>query len=170
MEGQHVASLPAATAYPFTAQSRRWASQEPPGLHRLLRCWSHLPDPRRSRQSALVLLANHQRSDDARGPRGDLGEGEGAVSEELGRLEGLGEAGRGSLTSLSPLAALPNWRRFFVNLLRGVAPFRRGRYRCWSSICGRRGGLGNYFFAAVLGDALAQSQEAKRCCVLSLKS
>ena len=27
MEGQHVASLPAATAYPFTAQSRRWADR-----------------------------------------------------------------------------------------------------------------------------------------------
>ena len=42
--------------------------QGPPGLLRLLRrveCWSHLSDPRRSRQSALVLVADRQRSDDA---------------------------------------------------------------------------------------------------------
>ena len=117
-----------------------------------------------------AAVADCKRSDDASRSRGDPRRGQGAVSEELGRLEGVGEAGRGSLTSLSPLAALPNWRRFFVNLLRGVAPFRRGRYRCWSSICGRRGGLGNYFFAAVLGDASAQSQEAKRCGALRLKS
>ena len=64
----------------------------------------------------------------ARGSGGDIGRGQGAVSEELGRVEGVGEVGGGSLTSLSPLAALPNWRRFFVNLLRGVTPFRRDRY------------------------------------------
>jgi hypothetical protein len=63
----------------------------PLGLHR--RLWrlggrSHLSGPRRSRQSALVLAANRQRSDDARGSRGDLGRGQGAVSEERGRLEG----------------------------------------------------------------------------------
>ena len=47
----------------------------PPGLHRLLwrvECWSHLRDPRRSRQSALVLVDDRQRSDDALGARGDL--------------------------------------------------------------------------------------------------
>ena len=38
-------------------------------------------------------------------------------------LEGVGEAGRGALPSLGPLAALPNRRRFFVNLLRGVRRF-----------------------------------------------
>ena len=51
----------------------------------------------------------------------------GAVSEELVRLEGVGQAGRGALASLSPLAALPNSRRFSVNLLRGVTPFWRDR-------------------------------------------
>jgi hypothetical protein len=51
----------------------------------------------------------------------------GAVSEELGRLEGVGQVGRVALTSLSPLAALPNNRRFSVNLLRGVTPFWRDR-------------------------------------------
>ena len=35
----------------------------------------------------------------------------GAVSEELARLEGLGQVGRVALASLSPLAALPNSRR-----------------------------------------------------------
>ena len=33
---------------------------------------AHLRDPRRSRQSALVLVADRQRSDDALGSRGDL--------------------------------------------------------------------------------------------------
>ena len=51
----------------------------------------------------------------------------GAVSEELGRLEGVGQVGRVALASLSPLAALPNNRRFSVNLLRGVTPFWRDR-------------------------------------------
>ena len=32
-----------------------------------------------------------------RGPRGDLGRGESAVSEELGRLEGVGEIGGSGL-------------------------------------------------------------------------
>ena len=64
-----------------------------------------------------------QRSDDARGSGGDTGRGEGAVSEELGRLEGVGQVGRVALASLSPLAALPNSRRFSVNLLRGGDAF-----------------------------------------------
>jgi len=49
------------------------------------------------RQSALVLVANSQRSYDALGPRGDLGRSQGAVSEELGRLEGVGGVGRGGV-------------------------------------------------------------------------
>jgi hypothetical protein len=80
--------------------------------------------------------------------------------KELGRLECVGEAGRGLLTSLGPLAAFSNRRRFFVNLLRGVMPFRRGRYQCWSNIyqcwsniCGRSGGLGNDFISRRFGDA-----------------
>jgi hypothetical protein len=93
-----------------------------------------------------------------------------AKAEVLGRVEGVGKAGGGPLTSLSPLAALPNSRRFFMHLLRGVTPFRRDRYRCWSSICGRHDGLGNDFIGGRFGDASAQSQEAKRCCVLRLKS
>ena len=50
---------------------------------------------RRSRQSALVLVDDRQRPDDALGSRGDLGGGEGAVSEKLGRLEGVGKVGGG---------------------------------------------------------------------------
>ena len=53
----------------------------PPGLHRLLwpmGCCSHLPDPRRSRQFTLVLVADRQRSDDTRGPRGAVGGSQGA--------------------------------------------------------------------------------------------
>jgi len=39
-----------------------------------------------------VVLANdRQRPDDALGPCGDFGRGEGAVSEELGRLIGVGD-------------------------------------------------------------------------------
>ena len=53
----------------------------------------HLPDPRRSRQSALVLVDDRQRSHDALGPRGDLGRSQSTVSEELGRLEGVDESG-----------------------------------------------------------------------------
>jgi hypothetical protein len=73
------------------------------------------------------------------------------------------------LPSLGPLAALPNRRRFFVNLLRGVTPFRRGRYRCRSNVCGRNVGLGNDLIGA-FGDTRTQSQEAKRGCALRLKS
>ena len=50
-----------------------------------------------SRQSALVLVDDRQRSDDALGSGGNFGRGQGAVSEELGRLEGVGEDGRGAL-------------------------------------------------------------------------
>jgi hypothetical protein len=89
--------------------------------------------------------------------------------EELGRLDGRERNWKRLLTSLSLLAGLPRWRRFFVNLLRGVAPLRRGRYlRGWSNICGRNGGLGNDVIGD-FGDTSAQSQEAKRC-VLRLKS
>ena len=38
-------------------------------------------------------VANRTRADDASGPRSDVGRGQGAVSKELGRLEGVGEAG-----------------------------------------------------------------------------
>ena len=136
--------------------------QGPPGLHGLH--WRmggrpHLSDPRRSRQSALVLVADRQRSDDARcrwrplkRPRRSF--------KELGRLECVGEAGRGLLTSLGPLAAFSNRRRFFVNLLRGVMPFRRGRYRCWSNICGRSGGLENDFISRRFGARPTSRDEA----------
>src|SRR6476660_9402521 len=45
---------------------------------------------------------------------------ESRASEVLGRVEGVGEAGGGALASLSPPAALPNSRRFFVILLCGA--------------------------------------------------
>ena len=45
---------------------------------------------------------------------------------------------QGVLTSLSPLAARTNTCRFFVNLLRGLPPFRRDRYCPRSVTC--RGG------------------------------
>ena len=51
-------------------------------------------ETRRSQQSAQVLVAKRQRSNDALGSGGDPRRGEGAVSEKLGRLEGVGEAGR----------------------------------------------------------------------------
>jgi len=38
---------------------------------------------------------------------------------------------RGVLTSRSPIAALPNRGRFFVDLLHGVTPFWRDRYGRW---------------------------------------
>jgi len=46
-----------------------------------------------ARKSALVLVDDRHRSDDALGSRGNPERGQGAVSEELGRLEGVGEAG-----------------------------------------------------------------------------
>jgi hypothetical protein len=98
-----------------------------------------------------------------------LEEAKAQFQEELGRLEGRERSWKRLLTSLSLLARLPHWRRFFENLLRGVAPLRRGRYhRGWSNICGRNGGLGNDVIGD-FGDTSAQSQEAKRC-VLRLKS
>jgi hypothetical protein len=66
-------------------------------VHRLYRRGgdrAHLSGPRRSRQSALFLVHERKRSDDALRQSGDLGGSQGAVSEELGRLEGMGEAGR----------------------------------------------------------------------------
>ena len=54
---------------------------------------------RRSRQSSLVLVDDRQPSDDALRPRRDSRRGQGALSEELGCLEGVGEAGRGALAS-----------------------------------------------------------------------
>ena len=70
--------------------------------------------PRRPRQSVLVLVADRQRPDDALGSRGDPGRGQGAISEELGRLEGVGEAeggriGEARLILPSPPAA--RWAR-----------------------------------------------------------
>ena len=97
-----------------------------------------------------------------------LGEAKGAVSEKLGGVEGVSEDGR-ALTSFSPLAALTNRRRLFVNLLRGMTRFRRDRYRCWSSICARQDGLGKDFIGGRFNEASTQSQEAKRC-FLRLKS
>ena len=38
-------------------------------------------------------VPDHQRPDDTIEPRGDLGTGQAAVSEELRRMKGLGEAG-----------------------------------------------------------------------------
>jgi len=58
---------------------------------------AHLSNSRRSREPALVLVADRQRSDDALGSRGDVRESQGAVSEKLGRLEGVGEAARGAV-------------------------------------------------------------------------
>jgi hypothetical protein len=40
---------------------------------------------------SLVLLVDRHRSDDALGSGGDAGRGQGAVSKELGRVEGVGE-------------------------------------------------------------------------------
>jgi hypothetical protein len=63
--------------------------------------------PARSRQYALVLVANAQRPDDTRRPRGDLGASKGAVSEELGRVEVVGEPGRANLASLARVLDQP---------------------------------------------------------------
>ena len=46
------------------------------------------------------LVDDRQRSDDTLGSRGDPGGSQGAISEKLGRLEGVGEAGRGAMTRL----------------------------------------------------------------------
>ena len=43
------------------------------------------------------LVNDRQRPDDALRPGGDPGGGKGAVSEELGRMEGVGEVGRDAL-------------------------------------------------------------------------
>jgi hypothetical protein len=40
-----------------------------------------------------AAVADRQRSDDALGSRGDPGGSQGAISEKLGRMEGVGEAG-----------------------------------------------------------------------------
>ena len=53
-----------------------------------------------SRQSSLVLVDDRQPSDDALRPRRDSRRGQGALSEELGCLEGVGENGGGTVTRL----------------------------------------------------------------------
>jgi hypothetical protein len=58
------------------------------GLRRLLR------DPRRSRQSALALVADSQRADDARSDRAaTLEQAKAQLRKSWDALEGLGEAG-----------------------------------------------------------------------------
>ena len=52
------------------------------------------------------LVDDRQRSDDTLGSRGDVSGGEGAVSEELGRTEGVGEVGRGAMTRLEQRGAV----------------------------------------------------------------
>jgi hypothetical protein len=63
--------------------------------------WPHLRDPRRSRRSALVLVDDRQRSDDTLGSRGDVRGSQGAISKELGRLEGMGKVGRDAVVASS---------------------------------------------------------------------
>ena len=52
------------------------------------------------------LVDDRQRSDDTLGSRGDPGGSQGAISEKLGRLEGVGEAGRGAMTRLEQRGAV----------------------------------------------------------------
>jgi hypothetical protein len=53
----------------------------------------------------LVLVHERQWSDDALRSRGNPGGSQGAISEELGRLEGVGEAGGDRVTALAYLGA-----------------------------------------------------------------
>ena len=53
-----------------------------------------------------VLVANRQRPDDALGSRGDPGRGQGAISEELGCVEGVGEAGGNRVRRLEQRGAV----------------------------------------------------------------
>ena len=55
---------------------------------------------RRSRQSSLVLVDDRQPPMTRSRPPRDSRRGQGALSEELGCLEGVGEAGRGTVTRL----------------------------------------------------------------------
>jgi hypothetical protein len=76
--------------------------QGPPPLYRLLRRLehrAHLRDARRSRQSALVLVASPL-------PSGHFGKGQGTVSEELGRCERRGRSWKETLAPRSSLACL----------------------------------------------------------------
>jgi hypothetical protein len=68
-----------------TAALRRGYPQGPLVLHRLRRMGdrAHLPDPRRSRSPALVLVDDRNRSHDALGPRGNPGGSQSAASEKL---------------------------------------------------------------------------------------
>jgi hypothetical protein len=61
----------------------------------------------------LRWFCDRQRPDDALGSRGDVRRGQGAVSKELGRLEGVGEAGRGSVSPFKKVLArvAPSVRR-----------------------------------------------------------
>jgi len=62
-------------------------------LQRRVGHWADLRYPRRPGASALVLVLCRSRSDDAFGSSSDLRGSEGAVSEELGSLEDVGEDG-----------------------------------------------------------------------------
>ena len=51
-------------------------------------------------RSALVLVDDRQRSDDALGPRGDVRGSQGTISKELGCVEGVGEPGGNAVGGL----------------------------------------------------------------------
>jgi hypothetical protein len=64
----------------------------------------YLLDPQRPRKNlGGSVRADRQRSDHA---RGDPGRGHGAISEELGRLEGVGEAGGDGVRRLEQRGAV----------------------------------------------------------------
>ena len=68
---------------------------------------------------------------------------------------------RGRSWKRSPNLAWPqDRRRFFVNFFFARDAVRRGRYRCWSNICGRSGGLENISSAAVPGQPQRRSAGA----------
>ena len=78
-----------------------WDRQGPPGLHAsTVTEWEgrpYLSDPWRvPYQSALVLVDDRQKSDDALGLLNFLEEAKARFQTKLGRLEGVGEAGRGT--------------------------------------------------------------------------
>jgi hypothetical protein len=60
-----------------------------------------LYETRGGRQSALVLVADHHRPDDALGSRGDPWTKLKRSFKEFGRVEGVGESGRGTVVAIS---------------------------------------------------------------------
>jgi hypothetical protein len=87
-------------------------------------------------ESALVLVHERQRYNDTLRSRGDLGGSQSAVSEKLGRLEGVGEGGRGAPANREPRRGRGDLRARFLD---PEPPYRKAREELADGVAGQSG-------------------------------